>query len=131
MPSESRDKGTKAILASVEFHHFPILHSDGGSNEPTNLVPMNKAAHAHETRTVTIPTIAKGKRIRSAEQKHEAAMAKKIGLVPDAGTVRPAWVSDAYSGTRSHAVKKKIPSRPFAGSRKFNGQVKWRSDKKE
>lgn len=121
IPAERRDKGTEAILKTVQFHHWRLPYADGGTNEPDNLVPMRIADHEHETRTKTVPMIAKGKRIRKTESAHEARMLAKAGREANE-TPDPAWLKP----TKRRWPERKMQGRGFQGSRKFNGDVTWR-----
>lgn len=77
IPEHLRDKNAKVILAALDFHHDPIPFADGGTCEPQNLTPMLREEHKRITAKVTVPTIAKGKRLRKREDEHKLVMRRK------------------------------------------------------
>ena len=90
-----------------------VPHELGGSSEAENLAYVHKECAAKKTNgrksTVVdgdIHKIAKGKRLEKAREAHQAVMSGKRERKPGS-----------------------IKSRPFQGSRKFNGTPVWRSSK--
>lgn len=73
VPEHLRDKPAKEIIAAVDYHHN-VPHAITGDNRPQNLVPMIRGDHRRETAEVTIPAIAKSKRI----EKKQAAFRDRI-----------------------------------------------------
>lgn len=61
---ESKTLTAKQIIARFHLDHWPIRHADGGVSEPWNLCWRPVAEHEDKTRTIDVPEIAKGKRIR-------------------------------------------------------------------
>lgn len=45
-----------------------VARAHGGSDDPPNVVPMQRDCHRHETETIDVPRIAKGK--RTADKLH-------------------------------------------------------------
>lgn len=84
------------IIAVYDFHHHPIPKADGGPDEPWNLDPIVASEHQRITATETIPMIAKGKRIRRANEE-----AVRRLLAKDRGEPKP----------RSRWPKRKLRSR--------------------
>lgn len=126
IPEHLRDKSAKVILAALDFHHDPIPYADGGTCDPQNLTPLLREEHKRITRKVTIPTIAKNKRIRRKEALHQEAMAKKTCSQiknPLVGT----WTKrDDRSGRFSDIAPRKMKSQGFRGHRKFDGTAVWK-----
>jgi hypothetical protein len=60
---EAKRMTADAIIALFQFDHWPILHTDGGPDEPWNLDPRLRPEHAEKTAKKDIPQIAKTKRI--------------------------------------------------------------------
>lgn len=81
---------------AVEYDH-EIALGIGGADDPDNIVATH--AHCHKAKTA-------GDKKKIAKVKHQAG---KVGQRND----------------RRLGKTRKIPSRPFAGSRKFNGDVRW------
>lgn len=68
------------ILSRFDWHHFPIAKADGGPDKHWNIQPMVRADHKTETAKVTIPTVAKGKRItKDQEEFRRRLLAKDAG----------------------------------------------------
>ena len=61
---ESKGMTAKQIIARFDLDHWPIRHADGGPSLPWNLFWRPCAEHDEKTRTIDVPEIAKGKRIR-------------------------------------------------------------------
>lgn len=59
---EAKGKAAKEICAMFAFDHFPVPHTWGGSNHPTNLQPLLKGDHIEKTSTFDQPAIAKVRR---------------------------------------------------------------------
>lgn len=55
------------VLSRFEFHHDPIPKAHGGKDVHYNLVPLPAAEHDKITAEITIPAIAKSKRIIKRE----------------------------------------------------------------
>lgn len=70
----------KQIISAYQFDHSPVPVALGGSNHPTNLVPLIKAEHRDKTNTFDVPSIA---RVARVSKEHEAfqrrILAKKTG----------------------------------------------------
>jgi hypothetical protein len=97
-------KGMSAdqVISLFEFHHFPIPHAMGGLDVHWNLEVLFRKEHREETRKVTVPTIAKERRVTKKWEDH-------IRRVNQKGV-------DEIQGK-----KRKWPSRPFA-KRKGGGK---------
>lgn len=90
------------ICSLVEFNHYPVRRADGGTNHPSNLQPLLRAAHKERTRKVDIPEIAKRKRIVRAS---DAAVNRLLSKF--------ARVTSEIERDRSRWPSRKIQSRPF------------------
>lgn len=65
-----------AAVVPWEAAHL-VARAHGGSDDPTNVVPMQKDCHRHLTSTVDVPRIAKGKR---TAEKHYGVREKRGGF---------------------------------------------------
>lgn len=61
---ESKTLTAKQIISRFALDHYPVRYADGGASEPWNLLWRPCAEHDEKTRTIDVPEIAKGKRIR-------------------------------------------------------------------
>lgn len=91
----------------ISLYHFDhgIPYADGGPNEPWNLTPRLIPQHREKTAKIDVPRIAKGKRIRAKQARHQAIMA---GLPePETQKKRPRhrWASRPFN-------RGKRPDRP-------------------
>lgn len=66
------------IIAHFHFDHWPILHTNGGPDEPWNLVPRPVAEHREKTAKQDAPAIAKGRRLRRRVTEHQLAVRAKL-----------------------------------------------------
>lgn len=81
--AEAKTLTEDQILARFDWHHFPIAKANGGPDTHWNIQPMVRAAHREETAKVTIPTVAKGKRItKDQEEFRRRLLAKDRGEQP-------------------------------------------------
>jgi hypothetical protein len=97
------------ILAAFHFDHYPVPHSQGGSDHHSNIMPVPTREHQVKTAKIDIPQIAKTKRLARAASEHVAALAAKA-----AGAPRPA----------AKKPKQKIQQRSaFPGGRKFSSRA--------
>jgi hypothetical protein len=111
-PEEAKTLDAKSIIARYEFDHV-VLHCFGGSNHPSNLVPRPKPEHREKSRRDT-SIAAKDKRITPAQAEFQRKMLSKAGVE----TNEPGPVKK---------TKAKIKSQGFRGSRKFNGEITWKT----
>ena len=81
-----------AVVPWEAAHLVPRAH--GGSDEPPNVVPMQYDCHRHETHTIDVPAIAKGKR----------TAAKHFGVKRKSGFKRPS----APPGMKYNAWKREF-----------------------
>ncbi len=142
VPEHLRAKSEKAILGALDFHHDPIPFADGGDCSPQNLTAMLREEHKRITAKVTVPTIAKNKRIRKKNQKHLDALARKAGYETDpfvdAKTENlPGRKIGLWTRVDRGALKKlgfvevprgkrQWPKASFPGHRKFDGTAVWK-----
>jgi hypothetical protein len=109
IPADIRARGTKAILAHVQWDHITPL-AMGGSNHFSNLQPLSKDDHREKTRK-DVRAIAKSRRIARAQAAHKVALAEKYGHID---------VTGGMDGGRAPHPKpkrrwpsRKMQSRPF------------------
>lgn len=98
------------IISAVDFDHWPVAVSLGGTNHPTNLVPKLRADHKKKTAKKDAKVNAKLRRILAAKEEKTRKMAEfyKSTLRGDDG-------SDSTPTPVSK--KKKWPSKPIPGSK--------------
>lgn len=112
-----RDMTPSQILQLFAWHHVTYhtwIEEARLRNHPSVITPLYVPVHDERTAKTDIPVIAKSKRIRKNRLIHKAKMAEKMGEIVEVPKMRP---------------KKKIQSRGFQGSRKFDGTIKWKSKK--
>lgn len=80
---DAKAMGRENFLSLYHFDHGH-RHAEGGSDEFWNLTPRLIPPHREKTRTIDMPAIAKGKRIRRANEDH----ARRL-LAKDRGEPRP------------------------------------------
>lgn len=141
IPEELREASAASIVSAVDLHHWPIPHANGGGNNPQNLQPMLRSEHRRETARNTIPTLARGKRIRRKQGVHVAKMLDKAGQAPppDPFAARVAEIMQKFEEIAPNAERSErkpgkrksgIKSRGFQGWRTFSGEVRWKKDRK-
>jgi len=109
----ARTMTAKEIIGCFEFDHV-VLHALGGSNHPTNLVPRPIAEHREKSGKDT-SIVAKVRRIAP---EHEEFRRKMLVKQPDdfVPTDKP--------------TSNKLRGRGFQGSRRFDGSVNWKTQKR-
>ena len=70
------------LLSCIEWHHAVVPFAEGGPHSHWNLEPRWKPDHKLETRTVTQPAIAKGKRRMEASAELQRILLKPCGHKP-------------------------------------------------
>lgn len=79
VPYDDRKQMTaEQLLSLVDWHHN-IPFSEGGLSIHWNLAPMWRSEHERETRTKTVPTIAKGKRLARVNEEMARILLKPCG----------------------------------------------------
>ncbi len=118
LPQEQRDDlrrrkvTAKAVLALFHFDHV-IFHAHGGAAKWWNLDPKLVDVHREKTAKIDVPAIAKGKRIRRANEEFARLMlAKSKGL-------QSVFVAGLVAGLDMQSPKRKWASRPFPKGRKI------------
>lgn len=110
--AEARKLTADQIISRFDHHHYPIPEAHGGPSEPWNITPMLRAEHRRITAKVTIPAIAKAKRLRADQDAFKRRLLAKSGQVP-------VDVTGGMDGGRPPEKHKRAwPSRPFPGSKK-------------
>lgn len=74
---EAKTISEDEVLARFDWHHSPIPKAHDGPDVHWNLTPVQKAEHRTITSKIDIPRIAKGKRIRRANDEHVNALLRK------------------------------------------------------
>lgn len=77
VPYDDRKRmSAEQLLSLVDWHHN-IPFSEGGESIHWNLAPMWRSEHECETRTKTVPIIAKGKRIARVHEDFQRKILSK------------------------------------------------------
>jgi hypothetical protein len=124
----------KAMTAEQIRSLFQIQHTTynvwiedrARQNHPTVLTPMYAKAHQEVTARKDLPTIAKVKRVSARHVNHQRELARRHGLLD---TMVEELKDVAATYARLKKPKQKIKSRGFQGSRKFNGEIKWKKER--
>lgn len=75
IPHEQAKRMTaRQIIALFHFDHWPILHTDGGPDEPWNLDPRLKPEHIEKTAKQDVPQIYKTRRISKEHEEFQRRM---------------------------------------------------------
>lgn len=76
----ARSMTVKEIIGLFEFDHWPVPAALGGSNHPSNLVPLLETSGEHLKKTTTkdIPEIAKSKRLNKEHEEFRRRMLAKV-----------------------------------------------------
>jgi hypothetical protein len=99
------------ICSLFEFDHATHF-ANGGWTHPTNITARFIQAHREKTRKIDIPAIAKGKRIRAAQEAFRKRLLERTGLV--SVDVR----GEMADGPRSRQMpKRRRPKRHFPGGK--------------
>jgi len=118
---QAKGMSASELISCVDFDHWPVAVSLGGTNHPTNLVPKLRADHKKKTATKDAKINAKLRRILAKEKE------KSDKLSSFYRNTRPAPDTAASPKTAVEKKKRQImgsKSTPF--KKKLNGKTEIR-----
>lgn len=86
------------IIALFAFDHWPILHTDGGPDEPWNLDPRLRPEHAEKTAKKDVPQIYKTRRLK---REHEEFRQRLLAPRDERPAKQSRWPKRPFSSRKA------------------------------